>query len=39
VVGFQVSPLENFMTRGISFTFTVVEALVTFLAGFLPTMA
>ncbi len=38
LVGFQVSPFENFMISGTISAFTVVDGLVTLVAGFLPTI-
>src|SRR6516225_1040861 len=37
LAGFQVSPFENFMITGTISALTVVDGLLTFLAGFLPT--
>jgi hypothetical protein len=38
LVGFQLSPFENFMITGMSTALTVVDGLVTWIAGFLPTI-
>src|SRR5690349_5234298 len=38
LAGFQVSPFENFMITGMSTALTVVDGLVTWIAGFLPTI-
>ena len=38
LVGSQVSPFENFMITGTMSALTVVDALLTLIAGFLPTI-